>query len=244
MQSPIALPLFIEEDMPLREEHKTFIRAEIEQQLSQIIDSLRPHGWGKVTHFLREWGLAATAVVVPLTLLGILITVVIFATNGITRNAEFRTHTEDRLTSIEGSLVKINSTLDGMKLKQIGSNPANPESITEAKKVLIAAASAKTKIDPGIIKDVGGKFVDAAGKVPAAWNTALAFVNYKSFLDSLRGSSPIPPDAKLVTIEETNYFVPTANYFGNKPAVAEYGASKAPDIPQLRNLTAPDLNAK
>jgi hypothetical protein len=209
MQSLIAFPLPIEEYMQLRKEHEQLIRAEIERQMSEVVDSFRPHGWTKLTHFLREWGLVATAVVVPFTLLGILITVVIFATNGITKEAQFRTHTEDRLTNIEGTLLKINATLDGAKLKQIGANPENPENITEVKNVLIAAASNKVRIDRSIVKDVGAKFVEASQKDPAAWGAVLAFLNYKSFLDSSALNIPSGKVEDFVT--RYNYTTPAGD---------------------------------
>ncbi len=185
----------IEEEMALRNEDKDWIQSEIQAAIAV----LEPHGWRKVTHFLKEWGLVATVFAVPLTLLGLLITVVIFAANGITKNAEFRTHTEDRLTGIEGNLARINATLEGQKLKQIGSNPTNPENIAEAKNVLIAAASSKTKIDRSIVQDVGGQFVQAAQKDPAAWSTVLAFLNYKSFLDSFAPKIPVGTPGKFDT---------------------------------------------
>jgi hypothetical protein len=75
---------------------------------------------------------------------------------------EFRTHTIDTLKEIQDGMKGMRTDIDGMKLKQIGSNPANPENIIEAKSVLTAAAANKVRLDPSIVRDVGGKFIQAS----------------------------------------------------------------------------------
>jgi|SRR5271157_2508491 len=192
--------------MALRNEDKVWIRAEIQSSVAL----LKPHGWRKAVTLLRELGPIATIIGVFVALIAIVVTLGLFATNSITKNAEFRTHTEDRLTSIEATLNKISSTLEGNKLKQIGSNPVNPQNIAEAKNVLTAATASKTNIDPSIVKDVGIKFVEASQKDPAAWDTALAFLNYKSSLDI---SAPNAP-TQIANITTTYTVVPPP---GEKP---------------------------
>ena len=103
---------------------------------------------------------------------------------------EFRTHTTDTLKEMQDGIKEIRASIEGMKLKQIGSVPLSPETIAEAENVLTAAASRKSTIDPNIVKDLGVKFVDAAQNDPPAWNTALAFLNYKSFLNGLATRVP------------------------------------------------------
>jgi len=216
----IVSPLPIEEDMPLRKEHEKLIRAEVERQISQLVDSFRPHGWRKLTYWIREWGGVGAVIGVFLALIVICITIGIYAVSGLTTNAEFRTHTEDRLTGIEAAILKINSTLDGAKLKQIGADPTNPENIAQAKNVLIAAVSNGTKIDPNIVKDVGGKFIDAAEQDPTAWNTVLAFMNYKSFLDASSAQS-------LSMSVSTKPF--TTHYSGVAPPGDKLPTARVPD---------------
>jgi hypothetical protein len=103
------------EDMKLRDDDKKWISDEIAAQLrkgiAEAVAEFRPRGYRRVTHFLREWGLAGTLVTVPLGLLAICVTLGIFATSGIKDNTQFRTRTEDRLNAIEKDVTSIKQTL-------------------------------------------------------------------------------------------------------------------------------------
>lgn len=169
--------------MPLRQDQRDFIRDEIERQVNDLADSFRPHGWRRVTHFLRDWGLTGTAITVPLALLAILVAVSIFAFNGIRDNTQFRTHTEDRLGGIEKSLSAINSTLGELRLQQSALEPSNPHNATVAKSVLEKARAGDIAISANIVETTGKQFIQAARNTPAAWTATLAFLDYKSSLN-------------------------------------------------------------
>jgi hypothetical protein len=219
VQALIAFPLPIEENMPVREDQKEFIRGEIERQMIELADSFRPHGWTKVTHFLREWGLTGTAVIVPLTLLGLTLGALYQSWGHVKEETEFRTHTNDRLGDIDASLKIIRSQLDGMSLKRIASNPLTAQTITEAKDILVGAASNKIQIDQNVVKDVGRKFVEASEKDPAAWNAAMMFLEYRSvlngsFLPLLRkhtGTTTYQAEAP------PGHTVPNVSHYGDAP---------------------------
>ena len=116
LRFPTQRDFFSGEDMKLRDADKTWLKDEISSQIKEAIaaltDALHPHGARRIALWLREWGLVATAVVVPLTLLGLLITVSIFAASGITKSAEFRTHTDDRLGDIEKDIRTIKDAIE------------------------------------------------------------------------------------------------------------------------------------
>jgi hypothetical protein len=97
--------------MARRNDQKDFIRDEITEQLALVVDSFRPHGWKRLTYWLREWGLAGAAIAVPVTLLAICVAVGVFAAYGIKENTQFRTRTEDTLTGIEGRLGGVENSL-------------------------------------------------------------------------------------------------------------------------------------
>jgi len=151
------------QDMKLRDDDKKWLADEISVQveltIAKAIDKFNPHGWRRVTDFIRSWGIAGAVITVFVGLLALAAGAFYQATARVKEDVSFRTHTEDRLTGIEASLLKINATLEGSKLKQIGSNPTNPENIAEVKNVLTAVRASRTKLDPTIVKDVGVKFV-------------------------------------------------------------------------------------
>src|SRR5271166_2339061 len=107
---------------------------------TQIRDGAKPEP-AKIAWGIKEWSLVGIFVAIVIGLVAACVALWIFAASGMKENATFQGRTEARLTSIEASLVKLNSRFDGLKLQQIGGNPANPENIAEAKKVLTAAVS-------------------------------------------------------------------------------------------------------
>lgn len=182
------------EDMALRIEDKEWINGRIDD----AIRSLLPRGWRRIAHWLREWGLAGTVVMAFLALLGSLIAVSIFAANGITKNAEFRTHTEDRLTRIEEDVKSIHIALDALRLTQLSLNPANPQNAQQAKSLLADAQAKHVKLDTSVIEDSGKRFIDAAQN-PASWSAANQFVSYRSFLN--KDFQPNLSDLRLTPVE-------------------------------------------
>lgn len=70
------------------------------------------------------------------------------------------------------------------KLAQSASSPMNTHTIQEARVVIESARNARLRIDPALVQRTGDRFVNAAEQTPDAWNTALAFMNYRSTLNA------------------------------------------------------------
>ncbi|MGO8792682.1 MAG: hypothetical protein ACLQVL_35570 [Terriglobia bacterium] len=82
------------EEMALRSEDKLWIKGEIQE-------ALRPHGWRKAAHWLREWGLVAVVITAILALVAVVVTLAIYASNHLEQNARFQKGTEDFQKSME-----------------------------------------------------------------------------------------------------------------------------------------------
>jgi hypothetical protein len=132
------------------------------------------------------------------------------------------------------------------KLKDTADDPLDPENLKETKRTLIRAEVSKVKIHPTVVQDAGNKFLNAAVNNPDnpdAWNATLAYVNYKSFLNtslSVKVSSAFPSGIKFTT---TYHFLtppgtssPEFSVVGDVPAG---GAESA----QFGDIGKPDLNA-
>ncbi len=242
MQSLSAL---IATDMPLRKDQQDFIREEIDRQLKGVTDSFRPHGWRKVASVIRQLGPTITFVGVIVAIIGITLGALYQTFGHVREETEFRTHTNDTLKEMQDGIKEIRASIEGMKLKQIGSNPENPKSIAEAKNILTSAASAGVKIDPNVVKDVGGQFLAAAQRTPSVWSSALLFINYRSFLN------PLP--SVLGRLEAVPNF--TTHYDGHnienreekggipKVRVQMANLTTPPNLAQYRPITGPDQNA-
>lgn len=84
------------------------------------------------------------------------------------------------------------------QLAQSASSPINAHTIQEARVAIESARNARLRIDPALVQRAGDRFVKAAGQTPDAWNTALVFLDYQSFLNAFLPTVPtgltvIPP---------------------------------------------------
>jgi hypothetical protein len=169
--------------MAIRSEDWARIDERINAQINSTIQEFQPRGWKKVTHWLREWGLTATAIMAPLSLLLMLIAVGIFAMNGVIKNAEFRTNTEDRLRTIETGINEINTSLGTVQISSF-SESHSPDAAKAARTVLSKIRSEHLSLPMETVKSAGEKFLAASKGNPEAWRTTLDLVSYKSGLDS------------------------------------------------------------
>jgi hypothetical protein len=96
-------------------------------------------------------------------------------------------------------LVAIYDALGPQIITQASQEPSNPKNIVEAKQVVDKALKKRQKIDSTLIAEAGRKFIEASTTTPKAWDTALAFVDYQSFVRSF--NPKIPSD-----------FTPTTGY--------------------------------
>jgi hypothetical protein len=93
-----------------------------------------------------------------------------------------------RLSGIEQNVSEIRIDVSGMRLAQTATNPKDPHNIQEAKRVLTEAEKSKVRIPSSIVENTGKKFLEVAKDAPGAWDAALAFADYRSFLNG-----PNPP---------------------------------------------------
>src|ERR1700724_1417101 len=97
----VRLRIEIEDMAKPRNEHREWVQAEIKRAIS----SLNPHGWKKAIFILRELGPLATIIGILIALLAITLGAIYQSFAHIKEETEFRTHTEDRLKSLESIVV-------------------------------------------------------------------------------------------------------------------------------------------
>jgi hypothetical protein len=105
------------------------------------------------------------------------------------------------------------------KLNEAASKPTNPQGVKEAKEILAIAKRDGKKLDLPTITDSGKKFADAGEKNKDSWDAALAFVNYRSYLNI--GSLPTsqanfvePPRGTIIATFKIDFEGPYAfDYF-------------------------------
>lgn len=182
-------------DMALRNEIKTEIAREIEEQLAA---ALRQTGFGKLLSWIRNRIGAAAAITVILFVLGLTVKFGFAAFYRGQKDARFQQETADfesdtnqKLTKIENHLSNLENAILALRTTQAASNPTSKASIVEAKKALSEARKNSVHLPATVVEQSGTRFVDAASKEPAAWDAALRFLDYRSFLNA--ASAPSPP---------------------------------------------------
>src|ERR1017187_9731124 len=167
------------EDMPLNDSDRAWIRQEIRE-------SHKRQGFAAITGFMKDWGGIFAA--------GGLIIFVFGQWGGY---VDFRSNTRDRLETleqkdipglnkrldkIEVNLENLSDTVNTIRLNQLSSTPNDPQSSNQITHLLIDAKAKHINIDATAIKTNGAKFIAAAQRSPQAWDAAMSFVNYRSFL--------------------------------------------------------------
>lgn len=197
-----------QDDMKLRDEDKRWssgeVKTQIESALVKVIDSFKPHGVRRVTFWLREWGLAGIAIVVPLTLLGLLITVSIFAAYGIKDNAKFQTHTEDRLDTIESELRTLEASQAPAKvLKELASLDTKhlAQNLPALRKVSEQPIS-EVSPPPMVLQQVVVRLQHVSESTEDYWPTLLRFIQFAS--RGLASRAPAPGSVPAMWLDNVS----------------------------------------
>jgi len=112
------------------------------------------------------------------------------------------------------------------RLALIASHPEDPASIEAAQQILRTAKETGTEFSPDLIANTGQKFIRAAGQTEQAWDAALQFLDYRSFLSA--NSAPKPQGQRPLTGQwEANFEFKTG-----------------PPIPREGHITMADLVAR
>jgi hypothetical protein len=164
------------ETVPFSEENQGWVREEIQRAIS-------PNGWKKTANWLRYWGLTGVCITVFFALVGIVITLGIFASNRLSKEAEFRGSTQVKLVNVETRLGEIETSLLALRAVRAADLPTDKKKIAEAKAVLGIAKQSSIKLPIDIVEQSGKAFIDAASKEAAALDVALQFLSYRSYLN-------------------------------------------------------------
>jgi hypothetical protein len=193
--------------MAIRKEDWPAIDQAIDDAIRKAIDPLTPHGLRKFVHVVREYGTVVAFFAVMVTLFGVTLAALYQAFSHVEKETEFRIHTNDTLSAINEHLKRIDGELSAISLEKIAANPVDRASALAAKKLIVEAKAASTQLPNNVIEQVGQKFIAASENEPAAWDTAVAFLDYKS---SINNSLPIPNEGfrKPGTYTYYHYNVP------------------------------------
>ena len=127
-------------------------------------------------------------------------------------------------------LVQSNAELDDLKKQAL-----TPETIGKINAAITIAHKDGTKLDPGLVSQVGKDMVQASVSQPAAWEATKTILDYRSSLN-------VTPAAFLQTANSFYYtkYIQPPNWDGQLTAI---GVTKDPALRTvLRPIAAPELN--
>jgi hypothetical protein len=94
--------------------------------------------------------------------------------------------TADKLDTLGQRVAKIEGKLDVLKIQSLATQPQKGGNAKKTSEILSTAKKEGTKLDPELVIDAGKQFISAgvSSSNPDIWNAALAFLDYRSFLNS------------------------------------------------------------
>jgi hypothetical protein len=108
-----------------------------------------------------------------------------------------------KVSRIDGYLADNAGLISGLRLQQNATDPTSARSVADVRQVLETAQKKNFKIPSDVVQATGAKFIQAAQTNPNAWNAALAFIDYRSFLNDVKIKEP--PTAQSVQTFLTHY---------------------------------------
>lgn len=181
----LVIPFPIEEDMKLRDDDKEWIRSAVAEEVATatagISNSLKPHGFRRVTYWLREWGAISALWAVPLSLLAVVITLGLWAINRVSSNATFQSNTNSDIKRLQGDVEAIKTSLARQQVVSQASLPqsAFAASLPELRASLSQVREQKTPVSKGVIAEVQEKLAATSTNAPGYWPAASEFINFR-----------------------------------------------------------------
>jgi hypothetical protein len=174
------------EDMAgLNNDDRKWITREIQKGIEPIsalqtaVEALNPRGWRKAVRLLRELGPIATLIAIVVALLGITLGALYQSVSHVKEETQFRTHTDDRLASIEKGIEEIETRLnlrDKAELKPEKFNRDLPAVAATIKSALDLGISAPEDIQDSLQQ----RFQQADTHAPGYWPAVAQFISYRS----------------------------------------------------------------
>jgi hypothetical protein len=223
-----------EESMAIRNEDWKAINTAIDDAIA----TLKPRGWKKALHILREWSVLGATATVIIALLALAGTAFYQAVARVERQAAFETNTTRTLEEIRSEIKELRGSQTRASFTQEVIAKPNQETAKALTATLQTAKKDKISLPPDAIDEGGKKFIAAATKIPEAWNAALAFLDYRSYLN-------VPPPGAIQQPGKgflTAYTAGPNAASGLQTTMQWIGHSLAPDVPQYRRIDSPDLN--
>jgi len=178
-------------------------KNEWEQIKLLLKDALSEHDKGKLQRF-KSWS--------PL---GALVAVILFMLTQWNAYSVFRTHTEDRLATIEGKLLKAEATQSPQAvLAEISKLPTREfRAALPALRAVAEQPASEVKPSDTTLHDISNKLRDDIEPSSGYWPTALQFIQFASSSLSTKTNSPTEPVSHISNLAN---LTPRAMTFSNK----------------------------
>jgi hypothetical protein len=127
------------------------------------------------------------------------------------------------------------------RVVQAAHNPTDATSIVQAREVLETAQKNSVQLPSDVVERTGKSFIQAASQQPAAWDVALQYVQYRSYLNltlPLQSFQPAPGTPAVIT---TQY--KTVNPSGYPPAQFSVVGVISKDKAARFNMIGEDLTS-
>jgi hypothetical protein len=210
----------------LKEGDKKWLREEIERQVrksaGEAVEASQSQGWKRGIRWLRDWGVLAVLITIPVTELAIIVAISIFAFNGIKEQTEFRTKTGLRLDRIEAVLRTQNAAQAPAKiLNELSSLDAKTLAVNlPALRTISEQPVSKVSPAPSELRGLASTLSRVNETTEDYWPTALRFIQFAS----ARFATNAPPPGSPISITLKDTRVNNAIHISPRSVIAIDGA--------------------
>jgi hypothetical protein len=169
--------------MAFSPDNQEWVRNEITRAIKAAVAP--PGAFARRLRALRETGTIAAIWAVPIGMLAIISTLGLRVISDIKEEATFRARAEDRLATVERSLL-------ALQAKLVANTPTDPGAQLEAKAILATARNQAIALPRPIVEDIGQRFITASASNQGAWEVAQEVLAYRTALNV----SDRPPDKR------------------------------------------------
>jgi hypothetical protein len=186
------------DDMKLRDEDKNWLTEEIKKVVTDSIrdsvDKFRPHGWRRVSIFIREWGIAGTILTVFVALLALAATAFYEATARIEKQARFEEQTTSKLNNMSTDIQSIQGELARMSLFNHAALPLTDfkSTLPDLSSAIATVREQKLVVSPNVMADIQKKLVATDDNSPGYWQAASQLITYRSMPAGTKPSNDRP----------------------------------------------------
>jgi hypothetical protein len=158
--------------------------AAINKAIEDAVASVRPSGWKKALHLLREWSVLGVVATIIIALIGLAASQFYQAIARVEKETKFETQTESALIDLRKDIAELKAQLTNQSLATHAASSLNvfKSTLPQLRSSVVLAQEQKLRPPVQVIDDLASKLAATDPGSPDYWPAAAAVINFRSSL--------------------------------------------------------------